>query len=84
MLSIDSVDIRYVYTLFGKYSKPALWEFHEIEKKITRKIKALSKKRSFQNISFEDSVPLNIHLQITTQPGSVTVEKMGGIFAKRI
>jgi len=29
-------------------------------------------------------VPLNMHLRITTQNGSVTVEKMAGIFTKGI
>jgi len=33
---------------------------------------------------FEDTVPLNMHLPIRTQPGSVTVEIMAGIFTKRI
>jgi len=29
-------------------------------------------------------VSLNMHLRITTQPTSVTVKKMAGIFRKRI
>jgi len=33
---------------------------------------------------FENPVPLNMHLRITTHLGSVTVEKIAGIFTKRI
>jgi len=33
---------------------------------------------------FENPVPLNKHIRITTQPGSVTVEKTAGIFSKHI
>jgi len=29
-------------------------------------------------------IPRHMHLRITTQPGSVTVEKLAGIFTKRI
>jgi len=33
---------------------------------------------------FENTMPLNMHLPITTQRGSVAVETMAGIFTKRI
>jgi len=29
-------------------------------------------------------IPCHMHLRITTQPGSITLEKMAGIFTKRI
>jgi len=55
---------------------------HEIVKKTTRKINALSKKRSFQKTLFDNPVPLNTRLRM--HPRSVvTVDKMAGIFAKR-
>jgi len=46
----------YVYTLFEKISKQALLELHEIDKIITRKINALSKKHSFKEMLFEKPV----------------------------
>jgi len=33
---------------------------------------------------FENTVPLNMHLPFTTQPGSVIVETMAGNFTKRV
>jgi len=33
---------------------------------------------------FENPVPLHIYLWSTTHPGSVTVEKIAGIFSKHI
>jgi len=52
------------------------------KKTITQKINALSK-----NILFKtrySRIPCHMHLRINTQPGSITVEKMAGIFTKRI
>jgi len=52
----------YIYTQFEKFLNLALWELHEIEKKILRKINALRKKRSLHNMFFENPVPLNLAL----------------------
>jgi len=80
--AIDYAHEEYIYTLFETFSNQPLWELHEIVKKITRKINALSKKHSFQKMLFENPVPSNMRLQM--QPKSVTVDSMAGIFAKRI
>jgi len=53
-------------------------------KKITRNINALSKKRYFYKMSFDNPVAFDMHLRITTHPTSATVKKMDSIFTKRI
>jgi len=40
--------------------------------------------RSFSKMLFENPVPLNMNLRITTHPGSVSVEKMAGILTKTL
>jgi len=41
---------RYVYPQFENFLNQSLWELHENEKKIARKMNALSKKRSFHKM----------------------------------
>jgi len=48
------------------------------------KNKYIVKKAFFYKVLFENPVPLNMPMNYTTQPGSVIVEKMDGIFTKRV
>jgi len=78
--TIDYIHKVYVSKLSEKFSNQTLWKLHEISKKIARKIIALSKK--FFQMFFEIPVPLNTRLRM--QPRLVTVDKMTGIFTKRV
>jgi len=78
--AIDYARKAYVCTIFENFSNRPLWKLDEIVKKITRKMNALSK--TVFKMFFENPVPLNMRLR--TQPRFVTVDKMAGIFTKRM
>ena len=52
---LDYAHKTHVYTLFETLSNQTLWELHDIVKKITWKINALSKKLLFKNFIGESS-----------------------------
>jgi len=48
-IGLQTAHKAYVYPQFENFSNQVFWELYEIEKN-TRKINALSKKRSFYNV----------------------------------
>jgi len=78
--AIDYAHKAYVYKMSEIFLNQTLWKLHEIVKKITRKINALSKQCFL--MFFDKPVPSNMRSRM--QPRFVTVDKMAGIFTKRI